>query len=68
MFDKSIVGNRSGGLLHVIWLEYGPKAAMDFLTDCQLLVDNWLVVHGFSCGVTDTIADELSNRRITNTL
>ena len=32
MFDKSIMGTSSGGLLHYIWLEYGPKTAKDFLT------------------------------------
>ena len=32
MFDKSIMGTSSGGLLHCIWLEYGPEVAKNFLT------------------------------------
>ena len=64
MFDKNIVGNKANGLLHGIWLEYGPTAAIEFLWHTQLIIDNWLVGRGFSVGINDTIADTESIKEI----
>jgi DNA-directed RNA polymerase II subunit RPB1 len=53
ILDKGVVGNTSGGLLHYIWLDHGPKAAGDFLTNAQKVVNNWLLINGFTVGVSD---------------
>ena len=60
-FTKQIVGSSSGGLNHVIWREIGPRASRDFLTSCQNVVNRWLIEHGFTVGVEDTIAASKTN-------
>lgn len=44
--DKKTVGNTAGSLVHVIWNEQGQDWARRFFTNCQKLVNNWLVTHG----------------------
>ena len=66
--DKRTVGSSSGSLIHVIWMEHGPLATKDFLTRCQKLVNNWLLIHCFSVGISDTIADPTSSENIKQTL
>ncbi len=56
--DKKTVGNTPGSLIHVIWNEKGHDEARQFFTNCQKLVNNWLVTHGFSVGIQDTVAEE----------
>jgi DNA-directed RNA polymerase II subunit RPB1 len=66
--DKRTVGASSGSLIHVIWMEHGPQATADFLTRCQKVVNQWLLIHGFTVGISDTIADETTKTQIAQTL
>ena len=54
---KKSLGASAGGLVHVIWMEFGPDAARGFLSQTQFTVNYWLLQHGFSIGVGDLIAD-----------
>ena len=54
---KKSLGASAGGLVHVIWMEFGPDAARAFLSQTQFTVNYWLLQHGFSIGVGDLIAD-----------
>lgn len=56
--DKRTVGASSGSLIHVIFMDLGPQAAADFLSRSQKVINSWLLIHGFSVGISDTIADE----------
>lgn len=53
MLDKGVVGNANGGVIHYIWLDYGADEAAKFLSNAQMLVNNWLCNFGFSVGVSD---------------
>lgn len=53
---KSTIGSSSGGMIHIIWKEYGPYPCRDFLSNTQLLINNWLHQNGFTVGVEDIIA------------
>ena len=55
--DKKTVGNTPGSLIHVVWNEYGPDVARQLFGNIQKLVNNWLVTHGFSVGIQDTVAE-----------
>ena len=66
--DKRTVGSSAGSLIHVIWMEHGPSQSKDFLTRCQKVVNNWLLIHSFSVGISDTIADVSSIEQIKETL
>eukprot|EP00743_Colponemidia_sp_Colp-15_P005255 GILK01005654.1.p1 GENE.GILK01005654.1~~GILK01005654.1.p1 ORF type:complete len:1742 (+),score=310.58 GILK01005654.1:266-5491(+) len=65
---KRTVGNSGGSLIHTIWLEQGPEATKRFLGQCQRLVNQWLLAHGFTVGISDTIADEATMNQIHETL
>ena len=54
---KKTLGASGGSLIHVIWMEEGPEAARAFLSQTQYLVNHWLLQHGFSIGIGDTVAD-----------
>ncbi|KAK2079991.1 hypothetical protein QBZ16_002386 [Prototheca wickerhamii] len=55
---KKTLGATAGGLVHVIWMEYGAEAARAFLSQVQFTVNHWLLQHGFSIGIGDLIADD----------
>lgn len=65
---KKTLGNASGGLIHVAWLEHGPEAAKHILDQTQQVVNQWLVNHGFTVGIGDTIADEVTMDKINKTI
>ena len=54
---KKTLGASGGSLIHVIWMEEGPEAARAFLSQAQYTVNHWLLQHGFSIGIGDTVAD-----------
>ncbi len=55
---KKALGGAGGGLIHVIWAEHGCEATRLFLNNCQLTVNHWLLHHGMSIGIGDTVADD----------
>lgn len=68
ILNKSTVGRSEGGLVHIIWSEYGSEAAKLFLNQAQQLVNHWLVERGYTIGVGDTIADTDTMKRIADIL
>ena len=65
---KSVIGNSGGGMIHLTWKEKGPYACRDFLSNTQLLINNWLHQHGFTVGVQDIIAKKETLAKIKETL
>ena len=60
ILDKGIFTKTSRGLVHVIFNDYGPHEASNFLNNTQNIVTNYLLKTGFSVGVSDLIADEVT--------
>jgi len=54
--------------VHVIFHEYGPEATKRFLNETQAIVNYWLLHHGFTVGIGDTVADESTMRSINQTI
>ena len=65
---KGQVGNTGGGLVHIIWKEYGPEICSAFLSQTQCVINQWLVLHGFTVGVSDIIARSQTMDLIRTTL
>ena len=57
VLDKSLLGTKSGGLVHVIYNDYGPDITQQFLDSLQALITNWLLTDGFSVGISDLMTD-----------
>ena len=64
LFSKKSVGATSGGVIHIIFNEKGPDAAMTFFNGAQMVVNHWLLHNGFSIGIGDTIPDRNTIRQI----
>ena len=65
---KKTLGTSGGSLIHVIWMEEGPEAARAFLSQTQYTVNHWLLQHGFSIGIGDTVADVKTMNIISDTI
>ncbi|CAO1605630.1 MAG: hypothetical protein LQ349_002017 [Xanthoria aureola] len=57
LFKKSAVGASKQGIIHIIFNEKGPEAALNFFNGAQTVVNYWLLHNGFSIGIGDTIPD-----------
>ena len=64
--EKKTVGATQGGIIHIIFREKGPTVTRDFFSGCQKVVNFWLLHHGFSIGIGDTIPDKGTMATITN--
>ena len=65
---KKTMGSGGGGLIHVTWEEWGPIAARGLISQTQTLVNYWVLHHGFTVGIADTIADDETMFSINNTI
>ena len=63
-FAKNTVGANAGGVIHVVFNEKGPDAAVKFFNGAQTIVNYWLLHNGFSVGIGDTIPDAQTVRNI----
>lgn len=59
-FDKEVYQARTRGLIHSIYNEYGPDETRIFFDNTQKIICNWLVLDGFSVGISDLVVDEKS--------
>ena len=66
VFDKSILGTKEQGIVHIIHNQYGKDRAKQFLDDSQNLVTNWVLMSGFSVGLGDLMADLESKKKMAN--
>lgn len=64
MLDKKALGDGGGGLIHIVFNEDGYERAALFISSVQFVVNYWMVHHGFSCGIGDTVADPETMARI----
>jgi len=61
VIDKTVYQSRTKGLVHSIFNEYDPFTAAKFFDNTQQMVCDWLVLSGFSVGISDLIVDNQTN-------
>ena len=66
--DKKILNTGSRGIIHVIFNDYGYKTAQKFLDDIQNIVTRFLVITGFSVGISDLISNKETDAKIEKTI
>ena len=64
VIDGDIYMKPSKGIIHVTYNDYGPKDTVDLLDALQNTVENFLVLNGFSVGISDLIADDDTKKAI----
>jgi DNA-directed RNA polymerase II subunit RPB1 len=62
--DGDIYMKPSKGIVHITYNDFGPKDTVDLLDSLQSTVESFLVLNGFSVGISDLIADEETNKTI----
>jgi DNA-directed RNA polymerase II subunit RPB1 len=61
---KNSFKNRSKGLIPIIYHDFGPNVAMNFLDNTQRLICRWLMLDGFSVGLSDLVITDDDNSKI----
>ena len=64
IIDKRTIGASNGSIIHVTWKEYGPLETTRFISQFQLLVNNWLLINGFSVGIGDVISNIRMEKKV----
>lgn len=64
--DTKIYQDRTKGLIHSIYNEYGPEETRAFFDNTQQLICNWLILNGFSVGISDLIVEEGTSDQLSN--
>lgn len=62
--DKDIYSKASRGIVHVAYNDYGPKEAVRLIDSLQNTVEHFLILNGFSVGISDLIADETTKQQM----
>jgi len=66
-FDKSLFTKTSQGLIHTIYNDFGDKGPLmtkNLIDDLQKMVTYFLLIEGFSVGISDMLADKSTNNKI----
>jgi DNA-directed RNA polymerase II subunit RPB1 len=66
--DKGVFNKSGKGIVHVTYNDYGPKEAVDFMDGLQNMMESYLIMKGFSVGISDLIADEDTRKQMENTI
>ena len=68
VLDKGIFNKAGKGIIHTIYNDYGPKDTVDFMDGLQSMVEIYLIMKGFSVGISDLIADEDTRKKMEETI
>ena len=63
-FDKGLFTKTSKGLIHTIYNDLGSDRAKSFIDDLQKIVAYFLLIEGFSVGISDMLAPQDTNDQI----
>ena len=63
-FDKGLFTKTSVGLIHTIHNDCGPERCKQFIDDLQKIVTYFLLIEGFSVGISDMIASSEVNNKM----
>jgi DNA-directed RNA polymerase II subunit RPB1 len=58
IIDKNIYSKPSSGIIHTTYNDYGPQQTVELIDSLQSTISKFLVLNGFSVGISDLIADE----------
>lgn len=62
--DDDIFGKAGKGIVHVAYNDYGSKQTVEMLDAIQSTVESFLVLNGFSVGISDLVADATTKSEV----
>ena len=63
--DKGSFGGKGIGLIQRIKNDFSKSESVDFIDNLQGIITEYMKTTGFSVGISDLIADEKTNQKIT---
>jgi len=66
--DKAVIGKSQGGLIHIIFNDFGSGTTKVFLNQVQKLSNYWIKQHGFTIGVGDAVASLETTKQVNDIL
>jgi len=64
IIDKDIYSKAGKGIVHVSYNDYGSQQTVDMIDSLQTTIESFLVLNGFSVGISDMIADEKTRQQM----
>ena len=64
VLDKGVFNKSGKGIIHTVYNDYGPKDTVDILDGLQNMMETYLILKGFSVGISDLIADEDTRKKM----
>ena len=55
IIDESSLGSYSSSLIKCIFDDYGVQRAVQFIDECQLLANRYMLYTGYSIGIDDCV-------------
>ena len=68
IITKKHIGATTGGIVHSLITTFSEEHAKNFLNECQILVNAFLLHRGFTVGVSDLITEPETNAYIEKTI
>jgi DNA-directed RNA polymerase II subunit RPB1 len=66
--DKGVLGGGSKGFIQSIYNDFSHRSSSDFIDRLQFLVNDYMKISSYSVGVSDLIADDNTNEKITTVM
>ncbi len=66
--EKAILGGGGKGLIQRIFNDFGSQSAQEFIDNLQNIVNEYMKVSGYSVGISDLIANDVTNEAINDTI
>lgn len=64
VLDKGIFNKSGKGIVHTTYNDYGPADTVALLDGLQNVMESYLIMKGFSVGISDLIADEATREEM----
>ena len=64
VLDKDVFTKTSKGLIHTIYNDLGKEAAKNLLDNLQRIITQFLLIDGFSVGISDMIANKVTQDKV----
>lgn len=66
--DKAVIGKSQGGLIHILFNDFGSGTTKVFLNQVQKLSNYWIKQYGFTVGIGDAIASPETTKQVNDIL
>ena len=66
--EKPVLGSGTKGIVHRIFNDFGHMACSNFIDNIQGIVTEYMKKHAYSVGISDLIADNITQQKIIQTI